>query len=254
MKGAVIIQARMGASRLYGKVLMKLAEKTVLEHVIDRVRGTRSGWDVIVATTEKPDDEKIAELASEKGARVYRGSEEDVLDRYYRAALGYGVTDIVRITADCPVIDPSVIDRAVECYRSSGADYCSNVARPTFPDGQDVEVFSFKAVEKAWRNAVLLSEREHVTPYIRADRNGEFKIVSFENGTDLSAKRWTLDEKKDHEFLVKIFEGLYPYNPVFGMEEILAYLEDNPGLELINGGITRNEGYLKSLEMDNRKR
>ncbi|MDD5292054.1 MAG: hypothetical protein PHY46_02580, partial [Candidatus Omnitrophica bacterium] len=150
---------------------------------------------------------------------------------------------------DCPLIDPGIIDKVVNEYFRTKADYCSNVLNVSFPDGQDVEVFSFKALEDSWQNAKLLSEREHVVPYIKKHPQ-KFKLVNFKNEIDLSAKRWTLDEKKDFEFIEIILKALYPVNPKFKMEDVLEFLKNNPEVEKINQGINRNEGYQKSLRED----
>lgn len=244
-----LIQARTGARRLPNKVLLKLRDKTVLEHVIARVQRAKTVNEAVVVTTVCPEDLKIVELVSRKGVRVMCGSENDVLDRYYQAARLLNARHVLRITADCPVMDPEVIDQVVNCYFKNKADYGSNALSQTFPDGLDVEVFSFEALAKAWKNAKLTSEREHVTPYIR-NRQRLFKVVSLENAQNLGALRWTLDEPKDYELLKKIFDGLYAQDHFFGMEEILRYLERNPRLTEINARIIRNEGYAKSLKED----
>jgi len=249
LKAGVIIQARMGATRLPGKMLLKILDRTIVEHVVERVRRAKRIDDVIVATTTKDEDSGIAALMEKRGVKVFRGSEEDVLDRFYQAAKAYGMRHIVRITADCPLIDPWIIDAAVNRYFNSGADYCSNAWERTYPDGQDVEVFSFDTLRKAWRGARLKSEREHVTPYIMNNKD-DFEIVHLKQDEDLSEKRWSLDRKEDFEFMKAILEGLYPGNPNFHMEDIIRYLELNPEIEEINKGHIINEGYLKSLRED----
>lgn len=249
MKATAIIQARFSASRLHGKVLLKILDKTVLEYVIERVQMAKMVDDVIVATTTKEEDSKIADLASRINIKVYRGSEDDVLDRYYQAAKMFNIKHIARITADCPLIDPDIIDSVSERYFDSGADYCSNTLEISFPDGQDVEVFSFAALEHAWKKADLLSEREHVTPFMT--KHPEiFKLESYKNKTDLSDKRWTLDEKKDYEFIKSVIGELYPKKPDFRINDILSLLKRNPHLEEMNKNIERNEGYQKSLKND----
>ena len=248
-KADAIIQARMGASRLPGKVLMEIAGKSVLEHVVDRVKRASGVDKVIIATSTKRADSKIAELADKIGVELYRGSEDDVLDRFYQAARSHRMEHIVRITADCPMIDPNVIDKAVKNYFEKGADLCTNGWERTFPDGQDVEVLSFKALQEAWSSARLKSEREHVTPYI-INNPGLFKITHFKNRTDLSAKRWTLDEPEDLEFIKTVFEALYPGKPDFKMADVLRFLESNPGTEDVNRHHVINEGYRKSLSQD----
>ena len=250
MKNVIaLIQARTGARRLRNKVLLDLCGTTVLEHVVNRVSRAKTVDEVVVVTTIRKEDLKIIELMSRKGIRVLCGSEDDVLDRYYQAARLLNAQHIVRITADCPVIDADVIDQVVNCYFKCKADYCSNALSQTFPDGMDVEVFSFEALAKAWKNAKLSSQREHVTPYIRNNRR-LFKVVAFDNPSNLGAHRWTLDEKKDYMFLKKLFNGLYRKNIYFGMNDILEFLEKNPKLVNINAAITRNEGYIRSLRND----
>ncbi len=250
MSGVIaLIQARTGARRLANKVLLNLSGITVLEHVVNRVNRAKTVDEAVVVTTVHKEDLKIVELMSRKGVRVLCGSEDDVLDRYYQAARLLGARHVVRITADCPVMDPAVIDRVIEYYFKSKADYCSNALTQTFPDGLDVEIFSFEALAKAWKNAKLASQREHVTPYIRSHKRS-FKIVSMEHPFNLGHHRWTLDEEKDYVFLTKLFGSLYSGNPYFGMNDILGFLEKNPKLTNINGGIARNEGYTRSLKND----
>ena len=248
-KVAAIIQARYGATRLPGKVLLKVLDKTILEYVIERVKKARTIKQVIIATTIKRNDRKIVNLLDKVGISVYRGSENDVLDRFYQAAQLFKIKHIVRITADCPLIDPKIIDKIVDRYFKSKTDYCANTLEETFPDGEDVEVFSFSALSLAWKNARLLSEREHVTPYIR-NHPEMFKILNVRNRTNLHEKRWTLDRGEDFKFIKSVLENLYPVNPDFSMQDVLKYLKDNASIEKINRDIIRNEGYLKSLKED----
>jgi len=248
-KAGAIIQARMGASRLPGKVMIEILGKPVLGYVIERVKRAKSLGDVVVATTVNEADLEIALAAERLGAKVFRGSEDDVLDRYYCAAKEYGMKDIVRITADCPLIDPKVIDGAVEHYFNAKSDYCSNSVERTFPNGEDVEVFNFGALERARKEARLISEREHVTPYIWKNP-GMFRLTAFKNKEDLSEKRWTVDREEDLRFIRIVLEALYPVNPYFHMEDVLDFLRRNPHLEDINKGIHHREGYLKSLRED----
>lgn len=249
MKADAIIQARVNSTRLRGKVLIEIGGKTVLEHVIERVKKSRYIKNTILATTDRHEDSRIADLADKLGVDSYRGSENDVLDRYYQTAKLYNAKHIVRITADCPLIDPDIIDDVISRYFESKSDYCSNTLEVTFPDGQDVEVFSFETLSIAWENAKLLSEREHVTPYIK-NHPDRFKLAGFRNKVDLSDKRWTLDREEDLMFIRAVIAGLYPQNPDFGMEDIMEFIKNNPQIEDINKGIVRNEGYLKSLEDD----
>jgi spore coat polysaccharide biosynthesis protein SpsF len=244
-----IIQARTSSTRLPGKVLKIIEGKTVLEHVINRVRAAKNLDDVIVATTVKKEDLKIVKLCSYLGISVFCGSEEDVLDRYYQAARAFKANHIIRITADCPLIDPMVIDKVIELYFKKNADYATNTLPETFPDGLDNSIFSFETLSVAWKNAKLSSEREHVTPYIRKNPN-IFKIVNLKCNIDLKDKRWTIDEPEDLKFIKIIYKNLYYEDSLFGMEAILNYLKENPEIEKINKNIIRNEGYFKSLNED----
>lgn len=246
-----IIQARMGSSRLPGKVLLDLAGRPVLWHGVGRVRQARRVDQVSVATTLAPGDEAIRHFCRERGIVCFAGSEADVLDRYYQAALAAGAGDgdgIVRITADCPLIDPDVIDRVIETFLSCGADYVSNVQPPTFPDGLDVEVFKFTALQTAWQEARLTSEREHVTPYLR-NHPEKFSQRNVMQERDLSGLRWTLDEPADYALLQKIVTALEE-KPEFRMEDVLQLLARNPQWQELNQKFERNEGYAKSLRQD----
>lgn len=251
MNGKIIaiIQARFGSTRLPGKVLLPLAGKSVLEHVVMRVRQSRKVSGAIVATSVKSADEKISEICKELGVPVFRGSEEDVLDRFYHASLLLKPDHVVRITADCPMIDPEVIGKVIAEHLKQKMDYTSNTLDPTYPDGECVEVFKASALEEAWKNARLSSQREHVTSYIKNNPQ-IFKLLNIAYATDLSKKRWTLDEERDYRFLKKIFDSLYPLDPFFGINDVLRFLAGNPQIEEINSGIIRNEGYQKSLKND----
>lgn len=244
-----IIQARMGATRLPGKVLLDLEGTTVLEHVINRVKASKLVDLVVVATTVDKKDLKIAALCAELGVSVYCGSEADVLDRYYQAAKLFKAENVVRITADCPVMDPQVIDEVLALHLRTKADYTSNTLKETYPDGQDVEVFTFEALKYAWKHARLASEREHVTPFVR--KHSElFTYATLEYKEDLSNKRWTLDNAEDFEFLKQVYKHLYLKNNLFGMDDLLALVKEKPDIEMINQHIVRNAGFKKSLKED----
>jgi len=244
-----ISQARIGSTRLPKKVLKKIEGKTILEHMIDRVRVAKNLDDIVVATTVKKEDLQIVKLCAKLGISVFCGSEDDVLDRYYQAARLFKAEHIIRITSDCPLIDPQVIDKVIELYFKENADYATNTMPETFPDGLDTEVFSFNTLKIAWENAKLSSEREHVTPYIRENPN-IFKLVNLKSNIDLNDKRWTIDEPKDFEFAKIIYKNLYSEDSLFGMKKILDFLKKHPEIEKINKNIIRNEGYLKSLKED----
>jgi len=247
LKVVVIIQARMSSSHLQGKVLMPLVGKPVLGHIVERLSYCKMIDKIVVATSNEVDDDLVADYCSNNNLDCYRGSLEDVLDRYYQTAKLYQADPIVRITGDCPVIDPIVVDAVITGYLSG--KYDSYGLGGEFPDGLDCTVFSFSAIEKAWREAKLKSEREHVGPYIENNpslfRNGMLDLFQ-----GLSKLRWTLDELKDYELLKKIFDNLYRSNSPFLTHEILQFIQKNPDLLAINSKIIRNEGYLKSLQED----
>lgn len=244
-----IIQARTASTRLPNKVLLSLGKKAVLEQIVERVKDSKKIDKIIVATSEKKEDNKIAELCQKIDIDCFRGSENDVLDRYYQAAKHFDFSNIVRITGDCPLIDPEIIDEVIGLFQNEKLDYAANVIPPTFPDGLDAEIFSFEALERAWRETKMKSEREHVTIYMW--QNPElFKQKHLNSPIDLSGKRWTLDNPEDYEFINKIYEGLYSAKPKFRLKDVLEFLEANSELEKINQNIKRNEGLEKSLKED----
>ncbi|MBU0477143.1 glycosyltransferase family protein [bacterium] len=249
MKVAAIIQARMSSTRLPNKVLADIEGKPMLWHVINRLKRAELVDEIIVATTTNRKDESIIELAKETKAEWFRGSESDVLDRYYQAAKKHGSDIIVRITPDCPLIDPEVIDKVIERFFIGNLDYVSNVHPPTYPDGLDIEVFSFKTLKKAWEEAKKSSEREHVTLYV-VNHPEIFIIGNIENEKNLSYMRWCIDEQKDLKFIKEIYKRLYKNDEIFNMNDILSLLKKEPELMKINEGILRNEGLIKSLKED----
>ncbi len=242
-----IIQARTNSTRLPKKVLMPLGDKIVLQHVIERVKRSKRIDETIIATTISKEDLPIVRLCCDMGIRVFCGSEEDVLDRYYQVAKIIRPKNIVRVTSDCPVIDSTLIDEMISVFLKTEADYSWI---ENYPDGLDAEVFKFEALEDAWLHAKLNSEREHVTPYIN-NRDNVLKKISLKSDINFTAKRWTLDEERDYEFLKIIFDNLYYENNNFNYKEILSFINENPEIENINCGIIRNEGYFNSLLKDN---
>lgn len=251
-----IIQARMGSTRLPGKMLRCIAGKTVLEHVVERARRATSIDRVIVATTVHAEDRKIGLVAERAGAVVFYGSETDVLDRYYLAARQFRADIIVRLTGDCPLIDPEIIDRVVRAFtQQKGAiHYVSNVHPPTFPDGMDVEALSFSALERVWKEAVLSSDREHVTSYIYSHPD-RFRTANISNRSDTSMLRLTLDERSDEILIRKIFHFFgCQHTYEFGLRDILKLWQKQPGFFAVNQHIKRNEGYAHSLKRDRRKK
>lgn len=247
-KIVAMIQARMGSRRLPGKMSLPLGDSTVLEQVLDRVSRSEKLDEVVLVTTIDKSDLPLVRLCSQKNIRVFCGSENDVLDRYYQAAKIIKPDHVVRITGDCPLMDPDVIDCVIKRHLESNADYTSNVLKESYPDGLDVEIFSFAALKKSWEEAELKSDREHVTLYIRNNPES-FKLLSVENETDLSSLRWTLDEEADYLFITKIY-NLLDKSDSYGMGSVLNIICSNPSLGEINNNITRNEGLMKSLKED----
>jgi spore coat polysaccharide biosynthesis protein SpsF len=246
---AAIVQARTGSTRLPAKVLADIVGKPLLVHLIDRAKAAKLVESIIIATTTNEADRVICKLADENGVACFTGSEEDVLDRYYQAATKFNTDPIVRITADCPLIDPRIIDIAVQRYLKGDCDYAANTLRRTYPDGLDVEVFGYKTLKKAWKEARWASEREHVTTYIRNNADS-FRLVNVENSADLSHFRWTVDEAKDLRFVREVYKRLYKEGQIFYMGDIVELLRKCPALEQISQGIHPNEGYLKSIRED----
>lgn len=242
-----IIQARYASERLPGKVMMPIVGKPMLWHVWQRTKRAGTIDHVIVATGSHVDDDRIVDFCNENSIAYYRGSTNNVLDRYYQAAKAAKASIILRITADCPLIDSVIIDDVVTYFLRGEYDYVSNVNPPTYPDGQDIEVFTFSALERAWRDAHFRSEREHVTPYI-VNHPELFRLGNVVNDVDLSAYRWTVDTEADMEFVRSVFEGLQRVD--FGMDDVLSLLNRKPELAEINKGQVRNAGYKKSLKED----
>jgi spore coat polysaccharide biosynthesis protein SpsF (cytidylyltransferase family) len=238
----VIIQARMGSTRLPGKVLLPLQGKPVIVRDVERVLRAKCVHRVVVAITNAPADERIVEVLRREcpSVRIFRGSEQDVLDRYYQAALLEKAEIIVRITSDCPLLDPRIIDMVVgEFEKTSQLDYASNVlGARTFPRGLDVEAISFAALERVWKDAKEAEDREHVTLYVKKHPQ-EFNTSVITNSADLSFHRWTLDEPADYELISCVYDALYPDKPDFATKEILVLFEMEPELIRINSDVAQ---------------
>jgi spore coat polysaccharide biosynthesis protein SpsF (cytidylyltransferase family) len=226
-----------------------LSGKPMLWHIITRLGYAKQIEKIIIATTDKEEDKVIVKLAEEMGVVFYCGSSEDVLDRYYQAAKEFGIDHIVRITADCPMIDPEIVDKIVKYYLKDTFDYVSNGLKPTLPDGLDTEVFSIRSLEKAWTEARKPSEREHVTPYIY-NHPEMFKISNYAYDVDLSGMRWVVDQGADYKFITEVYNSLYKDGGIFYMNDVLKLLAEHPELSEINRGIIRNAGLAKSLRED----
>lgn len=250
IRTVLVTQARSGSSRLPGKVLKKVGGKSLLQIHLERLSKCTKVSEIIVATTDKPEDLVIYDKAIKWGFKASRGSELDVLDRFYQALKGEKADWVVRVTSDCPLLDPILVDDIIEFVQKEDADYGANGIVENFPDGQDVEVFKFSALEEAWENAKLKSEREHVTPYIRSHSNINkghlFKVISYPCDFDFSKIRMTVDEPSDLELIKLLINKL-------GIDkswlEYTNYIIEH-GLTKINSQIIRNEGLLKSLKND----
>lgn len=261
-ESVAIIQARLTSRRLPGKMLEDISGRPLLWHVVDRARSGQRIQDTVVATTDNAADDPLVDLCREIDVKCFRGSEEDVLDRFYNAALANRSTIVVRLTGDCPIIDPGVIDQIVVAQQNYGVDYASNVGTldaeghflgRTFPDGLDAEAFTFETLERTWREAELPSEREHLTSYIYKHPE-RFTIHQVQQESDLSHLRWTVDGPEDLAVVRQIFGHLYSPQRHFTMADVLRLLEKHPELATANSKTEINEGYRESLLMDQRHR
>jgi len=232
----------MTSTRLPGKVLLKILDKSLLEYQMERLRRVKLADSIVIATTVNETDQPIVEECSRLGVHCFRGSEEDLLSRYYLAASQCEASAVVRITSDCPLIDPVVIDRVIGVYRDNlpSYDYVSNVLTRTYPRGMDTEVFSFKVLETAFQETVLPAHREHVTPFIYQNPQ-RFSLANVANDTDLSGHRWTVDTVEDFSLIKNILEEIYPVNPLFAMGDILGVLDKNPAWRDINRAIEQKK-------------
>ncbi|MEY4747475.1 MAG: hypothetical protein RLZZ416_524 [Candidatus Parcubacteria bacterium] len=238
MTGA-IIQARMSSTRLPGKVLLPLARKPVLFHVVERVKAAKRLDRVIVATSTEQEDDTIKAFCKERGYDCFRGSRDDVLSRYAGAAKQYKLDTVVRITSDCPLIDPFIVDQTIAAFESAHCDYISNVlpGERTFPRGLDCEVFSRAALEKADTQARKPYQREHVTPYVHENKTREFVIGPQVNASGAYARpqfRLTLDYPEDYELLAKLYDVFYKEGTIVSTEKVLAYLDAHPEIAALN--------------------
>lgn len=227
--------------------------KPMLARQIERIARAKRIEHLVVATSNDPSDDPITTLCNELGISCYRGALEDVLDRFYRAAANFAPQHVVRLTGDCPLSDPKLIDNVINYYLAGNYDYASNTIEPTFPDGLDIEIFSFLSLERAWREAKLPSQREHVTPFIYSHPD-QFRIGSYKGKEDLSALRWTVDEPADLELIAHIYGALYPTNTAFTTEDVLALLDRKPKLKTLNSGYQRNEGLQRSIAREANER
>ena len=250
VKTILITQARSGSTRLPGKILKKINDESLLEIHLKRLNKCNNVSKIIVATTDKPEDKVIYDYAIDLGFNSFRGSESDVLDRFYQAVRNEKPDWIVRVTSDCPLIDPFLVDKLIKFAHNNNKDYCSNTLIENYPDGQDIEVFKFSALESAWKNANLSSEREHVTPYILNNSDFKeasiFKALNYPCASNYSKIRMTVDEPKDFDLIKVLINNL-------GTDKTwLEYTNHiiKKNLNKINNSIIRNEGLLKSIKND----
>ena len=251
MKILAITQARYGSSRLPGKILKTIGEKTLLEIHLRRILHAKNITELKIATTTEDGAEHIIAIGNKCGVKSYQGSVDDVLERFYETALPENPDYVVRLTSDCPLIDPNIIDQVIDECIKNDVDYCSNTIFPTFPDGLDVEVFRFSALEKAFNEAQLKSDREHVTPYIWRNSNLKegsiFTSFNVEYTTDYSDLRITVDTEKDFRLIEQLIEQLGADKPWLGYVE---FLNQHSEVRMINSEFLRNEGYQKSIYND----
>jgi spore coat polysaccharide biosynthesis protein SpsF len=242
-----IIQARVNSTRFPKKILQNLdGKKCVLDYVINQVKNSKKIDQIIIATTSLKDDDIVIDISEKNDCQVFRGDEDDVLDRYFQCARKFELDAIVRITSDCPLIDPQIIDQVIGEFESGSFDYVTNTFPRTFPKGLDVEIFSRETLDKMWKNAELPSEREHVTQFIFNSK--EFRIGNVNNDSNLSNMRWTLDEREDLEFLVSIIKRI-KNEPVL-KNDVLEILSKEPSLLKVNSEIDPDYGIKKSREKD----
>ena len=241
-KCVIILQARMGATRLPGKPLKNVLGRPLLSYQLERLRRVKFADAIVVATTTKLQDEKIVDFCRKENISVFRGSEEDVLERYYQTAKKFQADVIVRITGDCPLIDPSLVDQVIRYYfdHQPDCDYVSNSLNRSYPRGLDVEVFSFSALERAEREAKDVQEHEHVTPYLYWHPE-IFALGSVVQQEDQSHHRWTVDTPEDLMLITKIIETLYPINPAFTTQDILSLLKAHPDWVALNAHIQQKK-------------
>ncbi len=241
VKVGIVIQARMTSTRLPGKVLQAVLDKPLLEYQIERLSRVCSVHEIIVATTVNETDRPIIEWCDRHKIKYFRGSEHDVLARYYFAAKDYGLDIIIRITGDCPLIDPAVVERAIQLYlENPECDYVTNGQKRTYPRGMDVEVFSMDTLTKAFHEAETAAEREHVTPFIYGHPE-RYVLMDMLLETDESGHRWTVDTEEDFELVARLIQSLYPDNPEFTLEDMLGLISRHPEWSEINAHIKQKK-------------
>lgn len=240
MKTVIIVQARMTSTRLPGKVLMPVMGKSLLAYQLERLARCSLADEIVVATTLNRADDPIAELAARHDAGIFRGSEEDVLSRYHGAAVASRADTVVRVTADCPLMDPAVVDRTIRQFTLAPDqyDYVSNTLQRSYPRGMDTEVFSFRALNEAFHSATTPGDREHVTPYLYRQPH-RYRLCNVAYPIDESGHRWTVDTVEDFALVRNLLEALYPSNATFTLEDALATAQAHPEWADINRHVTQ---------------
>lgn len=238
LKIVVVVQARMSSSRLPGKVLFPILGESLLYRMIERLRRVKYPIDIVVATSTDETDKIIEVVCQDKHIEFYRGQLHDLLDRHYQVGLLTEADAVIKIPADCPLIDPKIIDKVIDFYlqHENQYDYISNLHPATYPDGNDVELMTFDALERAWQEGRRPLELEHTTPYFWENPD-KFRIanIAWESGLDYSmSHRFTIDYYEDYQFIKRIFEELYPNNPAFTMEDVLKLIDLKPEIYEIN--------------------
>ena len=251
MNIVTVVQARTSSKRLPNKVLLPLFGKPLLIRMIERIKKALYIGRLVVATTTNKKDDIVANLCATNKIDCYRGHLTDLLDRHYQLAIRYEADIIVKIPSDCPLIDPAIIDKVIGYYIENYPtfDFVSNLHPASYPDGNDVEIMSFKTLETACKSAIRDFEREHTTPYIWENPD-KFRIgnVIWETGLDFSTThRWTIDYEEDYELIKRIFDELYPKNPSFGLYDILSLIEKRPEIAKINQKYTGKYWYENHL-------
>jgi len=234
----VVVQARLGSTRLPGKALRPVLGRPLLEYQIERLDRIKHPHVTALATTVDPRDDPLVRFATEREIKVIRGPEDDVLARYALAARELGATVVVRVTGDCPLFDPTVADSVIDRFMAGDVEYASNTIRRTYPRGLDVEVFSAEALAIASREASLDWDREHVTPYIYG-HPGRFRLAQVVTGPDRSSERWTVDTPEDFALVEWILGTLYPVQPTFGWLDVVALLDRHPEKRRVNAHIAQ---------------
>ena len=252
MKTAIIVQARMTSTRLPGKIMKEVMGKPLLEYQVERIKRVKSKDEIVIATTRGDADRVIVDFCDRVSISCFRGSEQDVLSRYYEAAKAFNADVVVRLTSDCPLIDPSIVERVIRHYfdHSGDHDYVSNCLVRTYPRGMDTEVFPVRVLEEGFREASDPQDREHVTPFIYRQPQ-RYRLSNVAYHRDCSSHRWTVDTEEDFVLIKRILEALYPAKPEFSAEDVLDLVERDPALSAINAHVEQKK--IDSTSKDNQR-